>query len=101
MLVQQSRTVYFRTNLTLFFTIQHYTFRSTIDFNLTKFYKNAALVKEVHTQKSNPCVVTVIKLGLSSLLTFNIDSLALISTNFLLSVGLLDNYGANPYVRLS
>ena len=48
------------------------------------------LAKEVHTQKRNSGVVT-----------FNIDSWALISTNFLLSVGLLDNYGANPYVRLS
>ena len=57
--------------------------------------------KEVHTQKRNSDVVTIIKCGLSSLLTFNIDSWALISTNFLLSVGLLDNYGANPYVRLS
>ena len=55
--------------------------------------------KEVHTQKRNSGVVTIIKCGLSSF--FNIDSWALISTNFLLSVGLLDNYGANPYVRLS
>ena len=59
------------------------------------------LAKEIHTQMGNSCVVTIIKCGLSSLLTFNIDSWALISTNFLLSVGLLDNYGANPYVRLS
>ena len=60
------------------------------------------LAKEVHTQKRNSGVVTIIKWGLSSLLTFNIDSWVLIiSTNFLLSVGLLDNYGANPYARLS
>ena len=59
------------------------------------------LAKEVHTQKRNSGGVTIIKCGLSSLLTFNIDSWALISTNFLLSVGLLDNHGANPYVRLS
>ena len=59
------------------------------------------LAKEIHTQMHNSSVVTIIKCGLSSLLTFNIDSWALISTNFLLSVGLLDNYGANPYVRLS
>ena len=59
------------------------------------------LAKEVHTQKRNSGVVTIIKWGLSSLLTSNIDSWAQISTNFLLSVGLLDNYGANPYVRLS
>ena len=59
------------------------------------------LAKEIHTQMHNSGVVTTIKCGLSSLLTFNIDSWALISTNFLLSVGLLDNYGANPYVRLS
>ena len=59
------------------------------------------LAKEVHTQKRNSGVVTIIKWGLSSLLTFKIDSWVLIiSTNFLLSVGLLDNYGANPYVRL-
>ena len=57
--------------------------------------------KEVHTQMRNSGVVTIIKYGPSSLLTFNIDSWALISTNFLLSVGLLDNYSANPYVRLS
>ena len=49
----------------------------------------------------NSGVVIIIKCVASSLLTFNIDSWALISTNFLLSVGLLDNYGANPYVRLS
>ena len=48
----------------------------------------------------NSGVVTIIKCGAGSLLTFNIDSWALISTNFLSSVGLLDNYGANPYVRL-
>ena len=59
------------------------------------------LAKEVHTQKRNSGVVTIIEWSLSSLLTFNIDSWALISTNFLLSVGLLDNYGAHPYVRLS
>ena len=59
------------------------------------------LAKEVHTQKRNSGMVMIIKWGLSSLLTFNIDSWALMSTNFLLSVGLLDNYGANPYVRLS
>ena len=60
------------------------------------------LAKEVHTQKRNSGVVTIIKWGLSSLLTFKIDSWVLIiSTNFLLIVGLLDNYGANPYVRLS
>ena len=59
------------------------------------------LAKEVHTQKSNSGVVKIIKSGPSSLLTFNIDSWALIATNFLLSVGLVDNYGANPYVRLS
>ena len=59
------------------------------------------LAKEVHTQKSNSGVVKIIKCGPSSLLTFNIDSWALIATNFLLSVGLVDNYGANPYVRLS
>ena len=58
------------------------------------------LAKEVHTQMRNSGVVTIIKCGPSSLLTFNIDSWALISTNFLLSVGLLDNHGANPYVRL-
>ena len=57
--------------------------------------------KEVHTQMRNSGVVTIVKCGLSSFLTFNIDSWALISTNFLLSVGLLDNHGANPYVRLS
>ena len=49
----------------------------------------------------NSGVVIIIKCGLSSLLTFHVDSWALISTNFLLSVGLLDNYGANPYVRFS
>ena len=49
----------------------------------------------------NSGVVIIIKCVAISLLTFNIDSWALISTNFLLSVGLLDNYGANPYVRLS
>ena len=59
------------------------------------------LAKEVHTQKRNSGVVTIIKCGLSSLLTFNIDPWAVISTNFLLSVGLLDNHCANPYVRLS
>ena len=59
------------------------------------------LAKEVHTQKRNSGVVTIIKWGLSSLLTFNIDSWALTSTNFLIRVGLLDHYGANPYVRLS
>ena len=59
------------------------------------------LAKKVQTQKSNSGVVTIIKWGLSSLLTFNIDPWALISTIFLLSVGLLNNYGANPYVRLS
>ena len=59
------------------------------------------LAKEVHTQKRSSGVVAIIKRGLSSLLTFNIDPWALISTNFLLSVGLLDNHGANPYVRLS
>ena len=48
--------------------------------------------KEVHTQKRNSGVVTIIKWCLSSLLTFNIDSWALISTNFLLSGGILDNY---------
>ena len=55
------------------------------------------LAKEVHTQMGNSSVVTIMKGGASSLLAFNIDSWALISTNFLLSVGLLDNYGANPY----
>ena len=59
------------------------------------------LAKKVQTQKRNSGVVTIIKWGLSSLLTFNIDPWALISTIFLLSVGLLNNYGANPYVRLS
>ena len=59
------------------------------------------LAKEVHTQKRNSGVVTIIEWSLSSLLTFNIDPWALISTNFLLSVGLLDNHGANPYVRLN
>ena len=59
------------------------------------------LAKKIHTQMPNSGVVTIIKCVASSLLTFNIDSWALISTNFLLSVGLLDNYGANPYVRLS
>ena len=59
------------------------------------------LAKEVYTQKPSSGVVAIIKCGLSSLLTFNIDPWALISTNFLLSVGLLDNHGANPYVRLS
>ena len=58
------------------------------------------IVKEVHTQMGNSGVVTIIQCGPSSLLTFNNDSWALILTNFLLSVGLLDNYGANPYVRL-
>ena len=58
------------------------------------------IVKEVHTQMGNSGVVTIMQWGPSSLLTFNNDSLALILTNFLLSVGLLDNYGANPYVRL-
>ena len=58
------------------------------------------IVKEVHTQMSNSGVVIIIQWGPSSLLTFNNDSWALILTNFLLSVGLLDNYGANPYVRL-
>ena len=55
------------------------------------------LAKKVHTQMGNSSVVTIIKCGASSLLTFDIDSWALISTNFLFSVGLLDNYGANPY----
>ena len=59
------------------------------------------LAKEIHTQMRNSGVVTIIKRGPSSLLTFNIDSWALISTNFLLSVGLLDNHGVNPYVRLN
>ena len=59
------------------------------------------LAKEVHTQKRNSGGVTIIKYGLNSLLTFNIDPWALISTNFLLRVGLLDNHGANPYVRSS
>ena len=59
------------------------------------------LAKKVQTQKSNSGVVTIIKWGPSSLLTFNIDPWALISNIFLLSVGLLNNYGANPYVRLS
>ena len=68
------------------------------DFNLTKFYKTAACVSEGSPHPdANSGVVTIIKCGASSLLTFNIDSWALISTNFLLSVGLLDNYGANPY----
>ena len=58
------------------------------------------IVKEVHTQMDNSGVVIIIQWGPSSLLTFNNDSWALILTNFLLSVGLLDNYGANPYVRL-
>ena len=58
------------------------------------------IVKEVHTQMGNSGVVTIIQRGPSSLLTFNNDSWALILTNFLLSVGLLDNHGANPYVRL-
>ena len=49
----------------------------------------------------NSGVVIIIKCVASSLVTFNIDSWALISTNFLLSVGLFDNYGANPYVRSS
>ena len=31
-------------SLTLFFTIQQYTFRSTFDLNLIKFYKNAAYI---------------------------------------------------------
>ena len=44
----------------------------------------------------NSGVVIIIKCVASSLLTFNIDSWALTSTNFLFSVGLLDNYGANP-----
>ena len=43
------------------------------------------LAKEVHTQKRNSGVVTIIKWGLSSLLTFNIDLWALISTNFLIN----------------
>ena len=55
------------------------------------------LAKKVHTQMGNSSVVTIIKCDASSLLTFNIDSWALTSTNFLFSVGLLDNYGANPY----
>ena len=59
------------------------------------------LAKEVHTQKRNSGVVTIIKCGLSSLLTFNIDPWAVISTNFLLGVDLLDNHGANTYVRSS
>ena len=59
------------------------------------------IVKEVHTQMGNSGVVTIMQWGPSSLLTFNNDSLALILTNFLLSVGLLDNYGANPFVRLA
>ena len=59
------------------------------------------LAKEVHTQERKSGGVTIIKCGLSSLLTFNIDPWALISTNFLLRVGLLDNHGANPYVRSS
>ena len=58
------------------------------------------IVKEVHTQMGNSGVVTIIQWGPSSLLTFNNDLWALILTSFLLSVGLLDNYGANPYVRL-
>ena len=59
------------------------------------------IVKEVHTQMGNSGVVIIIQWGPSSLLTFNIDSWALTSTNFLIRVGLLDHYGANPYVRLS
>ena len=59
------------------------------------------LTKEVHIQMRNYGVVTLVKCGLSSLLTFNIDSWAPILTNFLLSVGLLDNHGVNPYMRLS
>ena len=59
------------------------------------------LTKEVHTQMRNYGVVTLVKCGLSSLLTFNIDLWAPILTNFLLSVGLLDNHGVNPYMRLS
>ena len=31
-------------SLTLFFTIQQYSFRSTFDLNLIKFYKNAAYI---------------------------------------------------------
>ena len=72
-----------------------------MDFNLTKFYKNTAYISSGSPQPDASGVITIIKWGPSSLLTFNIDSWALISTNFLLSVGLLDNYGANPYVRLS
>ena len=52
------------------------------------------IVKEVHTQMGNSGVVIIIQWGPSSLLTFNNDSWTLILTNFLLSVGLLDNYGA-------
>ena len=58
------------------------------------------IVKEVHTQMGNSGVVTIMQWGPSSLLTFNNDSWTLILTNFLLSVCLLDNYGANPYVLL-
>ena len=72
-----------------------------MDFNLTKFYKSAAYISSGSPHPDASGVITIIKWGPSSLLTFNIDSWALISTNFLLSVGLLDNHGANPYVRLS
>ena len=37
------------------------------------------LAKKIHTQMRNSGVVTIIKRGPSSLLTFNIDSWALIS----------------------
>ena len=41
-------------SLTLFFTIQQYTFHSTFDLNLIKFYKNAAYI----LKKSTPrCVI--------------------------------------------
>ena len=55
------------------------------------------LAKKVHTQMGNSSVVTInVSKELAPHL-INIDSWALTSTNFLFSVGLLDNYGANPY----
>ena len=58
-LVQQSRSVCFRTNLSLLFAIQHYTFCSTQIKYFKKIIWLRTLAKDVNTQLRNSSMITI------------------------------------------
>lgn len=69
-------------------------FQCTIHLNLTKFYKNAAYIKQGSPHPDAQLWHGHnIKWGLNSVLMFNNDLWALILTNLPLSMSVLDNYG--------